>query len=133
MGRGQIAAALRGVPFFSHCSGRELAQIAAIGYEQRYEPGQELMHEGGEGESVLVILEGSSEVLQGGERVNVNGPGSIVGEIALITHSERTATVKALEPLRAFVVPGRAFRALLGRQPDLQHKVFTAFAGRVSA
>jgi CRP-like cAMP-binding protein len=133
MGRGQVGAALRAAPFFSHCSGRELAQIVALGYERSFAPGQELMVEGGEGESVLVLLEGSAEVVQDGERINVIGTGAIAGEIALLTHADRTATVRAIEPIRAFVVPGRSFRALLGRQPELQSKVFRALAERTSA
>jgi CRP-like cAMP-binding protein len=130
MGRGQVGTALRGAPFFSHCSRRELAQIVALGYETTFASGQELMVEGGEGESVVVVLEGSAEIARDGERINVIGPGALVGEIALLTHADRTATVRALEPLRAFVVPGRSFRALLGRQPELQGKVFRTLAER---
>jgi CRP/FNR family transcriptional regulator, cyclic AMP receptor protein len=60
----------------------------------------------------------------------MRGPGEFIGEIALLSHSPRTATVTAVTPVRTFVIPGRAFRALLGRQPKLQCKVLETLALR---
>jgi CRP-like cAMP-binding protein len=61
----------------------------------------------------------------------VRGPREFIGEIALLSHSPRTATVSAVTEVRTFVIPGRAFRTLLGRQPKLQCKVLEALAVRM--
>ena len=65
-----------------------------------------------------------------GGRVGPRRRGVAAGEIALLSHSPRTATVTAVAPVRTFVIPGRAFRALLGRRPKLQCKVLETLALR---
>jgi CRP-like cAMP-binding protein len=121
---------LRHVSLLSHCSKRELRDIAELGYEKSFTQGAALTHEGEPGESLFLILDGSIGVERDGETVMVRGPREFIGEIALLSHSPRTATVTAVTPVRTFVIPGRAFRALLGRQPKLQCKVLETLAVR---
>jgi CRP-like cAMP-binding protein len=122
--------ALRKVRLFSHCSPGELAGIAGIGYEKTFSAGARLIQEGQAGESLFVILDGSVEVSREGQLLEARGSADFVGEIALLSHAARTATVTAATPVRAFVIPGRAFRSLLGRQPELHVKVLEALAER---
>ena len=68
-----------------------------------------------------------------GEKVRTLGPGDFAGEIALIAHGPRTASVRTTTPVRSLVIPGRKFRALLGRQPDVQLMVLAAVAERAPA
>lgn len=131
LGRRRSADLLRPVKLFSHCSGRDLKEIARIGYEKAFSQGALLTREGEPGESLFVILEGSVAIQRGDDMVGMRGPSEFVGEIALVSHSRRTASVTAATPLRAFVIPGRAFRSLLGRQTELQRKVLEALAARV--
>jgi CRP-like cAMP-binding protein len=122
---------LKSVPLFSRCSGRQLADLAAISFEKEFPPGSELIREGDAGSSFFVLLEGAAEVETGGATVRTLGPGDFAGEIALIAHGPRTASVKTTSPVRSLVIPGRKFRALLGRQPDIQLAVLEALAERV--
>jgi CRP-like cAMP-binding protein len=122
---------LRNIALFSECSDRDLRDIARIGYEKSFSQGACLTREGDPGESLFVILEGSLGIQREGESVAMRGPSEFIGEIALLSHSSRTATVTALVPTKAFVIPGRAFRALLGRRPELQRKAIEALALRV--
>ena len=131
LGRLQRRAALRRVPLFAACSSRELGRIADIAGEDEYAPGQELTREGETGRAFYIVIDGEAEVLRGGERVETRGGGDFFGEIALLAHSPRTATIRAITPLRALVIPDRKFRALLGRQPGLQENVIEALAQRL--
>jgi CRP/FNR family transcriptional regulator, cyclic AMP receptor protein len=124
---------LRRVPLFARCSTRELADIAAISYEKEFSAGSELTLEGAVGGRFFVLIEGTAEVQVGGETVRTLGPGDFAGEIALIAHTPRTASVRATSLVRTLVIPGRKFRALLGRQPDVQLTVLAALAERVPA
>jgi CRP-like cAMP-binding protein len=128
--RGKPPAALRDIELFSHCSERELRDIARLGYSKSYSQGAQLTREGDPGESLFVITEGTIGIQREGDMVAMRGPSQFIGEIALLSHSTRTATVTALTPVKTFVIPGRAFRALLGRQPELQRKVIEALALR---
>ena len=47
------------------------------------------------------------------------GPGTLVGEISLIDHGPRTATVTAASPMQLLVVPGNRFAQLLEEVPGL--------------
>ena len=60
------------------------------------------MHQGEHGESAYIIEEGRVEIiiqhLNGSEQsVGTRGAGTIIGEMALVDHAPRTATVKAIE------------------------------------
>lgn len=122
---------LKRVPLFSRCSRRQLADIAAIAYEDDFPAGTELIREGESGGSFFVLLEGDAVVSVHGEKIGSVTAGDFVGEIALVAHSPRTASVVTTSPARALVVPGRKFRALLGRQPDVQLSVLEVLAERV--
>jgi CRP/FNR family transcriptional regulator, cyclic AMP receptor protein len=124
---------LKRVPLFARCSTRELADIAAISYEKEFSAGSELTLEGAAGGSFFMLIEGTAEVQVGGETVRTLGPGDFAGEIALIARTPRTASVRATSLVRTLVIPGRKFRALLGRQPDVQLTVLAALAERVPA
>ncbi len=95
LGRNQKVDLIASVPLFAHCSKRELEQIASVADEIDLSEGKELMREGALGREFFVILEGSAEVTRGGEAINTLGPGDFFGEIALISHGPRTATVTA--------------------------------------
>ena len=124
---------LKTVPLFARCSGSQLADIAAISYEEEFPPDTELIREGEPSGSFFVLLEGTAEVTVSGEKVRTLGPGDFAGEIALIAHGPRTASVRTTTPVRSLVIPGRKFRALLGRQPDVQLMVLAAVAERAPA
>jgi CRP-like cAMP-binding protein len=122
---------IRDLPLFAGCSNDEAASIAAVGHEEALEAGRELTREGSPGDSFYVLLEGSAEVVQDGGVVATLYPGDFFGEIALLGHSSRTATVRTTSAGRALVIPGRAFRALLGRQPNVQLRVLETLADRL--
>lgn len=125
------ARALGRVPLFARCSRRELAEIARIAGERQFRAGEELTREGEPGEFFYVLLEGAVDVYRGEEKIATMGQGDFIGEIALVGHSARTATVRTASPVRALVIHERAFRSLIGRQPDVQVKVLDALGERL--
>src|SRR5919201_6696877 len=112
--KGDTVETLRKVPLFAECSRGQLGAIAAAGSETDYPSGTELTHEGARGRDFLVLLEGNVAIVRHGEKVAERGAGEFFGEIALVAHGARTATVVATSPVRAFIIGDRAFRALLG-------------------
>jgi CRP/FNR family cyclic AMP-dependent transcriptional regulator len=131
LGRLGRARVIRSVPLFARCSRRELNNIAGIAVEKHFPKGEDMVREGDTGSSFYVVLDGEAEIRRGGQGIDMRGGGEFFGEIALVAHSPRTATVRARTPVHALVIDGREFRALLGRQPDLQLKVLEALAERV--
>jgi CRP-like cAMP-binding protein len=123
---------LRRAPLFANCSKRELAAISGIADEIDLKEGKELTRQGAPGREFFVLIEGTADVVRDGSKVNSLEGGDFFGEIALIHHSPRTATVKATSPVRALVITERSFKRLLDEQPEIQRKVLQALAERVA-
>jgi CRP/FNR family transcriptional regulator, cyclic AMP receptor protein len=123
---------LKAVPLFSRLSGKQLSAIASIADEVELKPGKQLTAEGARGREFFVLLDGSADVRRKGKKVNAMGPGDFLGEISLLTHVPRTATVTTNEATRALVIRGPEFRALMRRMPELQLKVLDALAQRLA-
>ena len=124
---------LKRVPLFEQCSKKDLQSIAQIADEIDLRAGKVLIEEGERGREFFVIVDGEVEVTRKGRSVAKLGPGSFVGEMALLSKIPRTATVTALTELDVLVITDRAFLDLLNRMPDLWLKVARALAERVGA
>ena len=120
------------VPLFGRLSKRELEQIASVADEIDLADGKELTREGEAGREFFVLLEGTADVIQGGEQVNSLGSGDFFGEIALISDGPRTATVTATSPVRALVVTARSFQRLVEQMPEIERNVLAAAAERLN-
>ena len=105
--------ALAKIGLFSASNRKELEHIAALVDEVDLAPGTELTHEGRVGAEVYIIQDGTATVTIGGETVATVGPGDVVGEMALLDHKPRSATVVADTPIHAFVLDERSFQRLL--------------------
>ena len=68
---------------------------------------------------------------QGGRVVATRGAGSYIGEIALLDHRPRTATVTAKTPIRIEVIGQREFAGLLVEVPELSQQLLGAMARRL--
>ena len=123
---------LKRVPLFSGCSRRDLAEIASIADEIDLPEGKELTREGAPGREFFVLIEGDASVKKGNRRINRLSGGDFFGEIALVNDRPRTATVTADTPVRALVITARNFKSLLQHSPQIQGKVLSALAARLS-
>lgn len=92
-------------PLFCRVDRGQLKLMALMAESRTFHEGETLMVQGEEGDSAYVILEGEAEVLVrvGGHDTPVArlGPRDIVGEMALLTETPRSATVRACGTLRA--------------------------------
>jgi CRP/FNR family cyclic AMP-dependent transcriptional regulator len=88
-----------------------------------YARGQALMHVGQVPREVLVLLSGRVKVsatTPAGRTVLLafRGPGDLVGELSALDDEPRSASIVALDPVDALVVPAEHFRAFLHERPD---------------
>ena len=77
-------------------------------------------------------LDGEADVTRGGKSVNRLGSGDFFGEIALVTHMPRTASVTAMDNVRVLVITERDFNSLLKRSPEISRGVAEALAERIA-
>ena len=80
---------------------------------------QTVFHQGDVGDNYFVIESGEAEVIGDGEVVATLGPGQGFGEIALLRRTRRTATVRAISPLRLKALrPDHFLPVVLGYTPS---------------
>lgn len=123
-------ALLRGVPALAGQADKELAQLAPLVDAVEFEAGQILMREGAAGGEAFLIVEGRAAVAIGGREVSSVGPGDLVGEMALLDHSPRSATVTATTRMRLLVMTPGAFASIL-RQPTAGWRMAAELAARL--
>ncbi len=118
---------------FSTCSKVELQKIRKAFTEISTPSGRLLCEEGSPGEEFFVILEGTADVIRNGRKVNTLGPGQFFGELALLDHKPRSATIRSATEMTLLVLEQRQFTGLLAEIPGLTKKLLQAVAGRLRA
>jgi CRP-like cAMP-binding protein len=122
---------LASVPLFSACSKKELQAVAKASDEVDLPAGKVLCEQGTIGREAFILVEGSADVRRNNRKVASIGPGACVGELSLLDHGPRTATVTAATDLRVLVLGAREFAALLNEVPTITHKLMRALASLV--
>ena len=93
--------------------------------------GQPVFKAGDQGESMYVVMEGEVEILDGSTILETAGPGSIVGELALIDDSPRSASVVAKRDSRLVGVDRRRFEFMVAETPFFALAVMKVLADRL--
>jgi CRP-like cAMP-binding protein len=122
---------LKNVPLFSGLDRRELDEIAATMRERQVAAGDVVLEQGAGGAGFFVVAEGEAEVTVDGTPVRTIGPGDYFGEIALLTGSDRTATVTALTPMRCYGMTSWDFKPLVESNSGIAWKLLTAMAQKL--
>jgi CRP-like cAMP-binding protein len=120
------------VPLFEGLSKKELRLISQLATELDEPAGTVLIEEGKLGHEFIVLVEGEIEVTRDGRTLGHHGPGTYVGEIALLEHRPRTATVVATTPVKLEVIGQREFAGLLEEVPGLSEQVSATAARRLA-
>lgn len=98
---------IRGDPLFAPLSLATVEHLAGALAPVAFADGDWVMREGEPGTDYVLIDTGNTEVSQEGRVVRTHGPGTGVGEIALMREVPRTASIRAVGPVTAFSL-GRA-------------------------
>jgi CRP-like cAMP-binding protein len=124
---------LKEVAFFEGFTDDELRRVAELADEIDAEPGAELTDQGRPGQEAFVILEGTAGVHINGEQKAEVGPGEIIGEMALIDHHPRIATVRANTKMTLLAFDSVKFRRLLDEMPKAQIRIMEKLVQRLRA
>jgi CRP-like cAMP-binding protein len=123
---------LQRVPLFSGLERKELESIAASMRERTFPAGRRVTEEGAGGVGFFVVEDGQAEVTVGGQPRGTIGPGDYFGEIALLTGSDRTATITATSDLRCYGMTPWDFRPLVDGNPEIAWKLLQSMAEKLS-
>jgi len=112
---GESVALLQRVAMLAPLPLATITQLAAKASDEVCLQSAEVIREGTTGDDFYVIVGGQAEVLVDGNRMRLLGPADCFGEIAALTGSLRTSTVRAETQLRLLRFSGAHFlRAVTG-------------------
>jgi CRP/FNR family transcriptional regulator, cyclic AMP receptor protein len=127
------ASKLKGVSFFEGFTDDELDRVAELADDVEAEAGALLVDQGRVGQECYVIVDGQAGVFVGDEHIATVGPGSMVGEMALVEHRPRNASVVAETPMRLLAFDTSHFKTLLQEMPKAHDRVMETLAARLQA
>jgi CRP-like cAMP-binding protein len=96
-----------------------------------YAAGQYVFRAGDSGETMYIVTEGEVEILDGKLILEIAGPGSMVGELALIDDEPRSASVMAKTDCKLVPVDRKRFQYMVQETPFFGLAVMKVLADRL--
>ncbi len=133
--RPTVKEALQQTELFHPLSEEDIDLLSASAREEFYHPGDMIIREGVQENSLFIITSGVVEVLRkdrGGRerRVERLGAGEFIGEMALLTGQPRSASARALVSAAVIVVPKEGIEPILSRNPALSDQIAAVMVQR---
>ena len=129
---------LKNLLFFSYLSQEQMEKIMTYIEPIELNPGEILFEEGEDGDYVCFIISGSLEILKMTTWQNLTTvittlyEGSCIGEMALIDHSPRSATIRACEKTKLAILTQKAFDVMVESEPKLGVNILKGVAQTIS-
>lgn len=131
--------ALAKVDLFSGLEKKDLRLLARACQERKYPAGTTLISQGDSGVGLYMIISGRVRITQAvdPDKAEVvlaeEGPGSVLGEMALLDQMPRSATITAIEDVTALLLPVWEFRTTLQQHPDIAIALLAVLSRRLRA
>lgn len=122
---------LKSCRLFEGLSDKELKAVTADLRELEQPAGRQLAVRGAEGVGFMVILDGEVEVTTAAGRQRTLGPGDYFGEMALLDHQARSATVVAKTNVRLAGIPEWSFKSFLTSHPAVMYRLLETMSARL--
>ena len=102
-------------------------------FEKTFDPGAIICNEGDDNGELYVLLEGSVEVIKGGQVIaRENRRGIYLGEMSLLLGNPRCATLRADAECRFYVVPQERVYQFFNRSPEMALNLARGLARRLT-
>lgn len=133
----QEAELLRKVPMFSKMESSKLKLLAFTSESLAFDDGESLCRAGDLADCAYVIMSGEVEILgetpDGAEVIfGVRGANELIGEMAVVTNSPRSASVRALGEVMAMRIMDEALLKLLSENPEIALDVMRQLSERLA-
>ncbi len=112
---------LRRVTLFADLPEADLEALYRRAEPVTLEAGEWLIHEGDMGDALFAVLEGAIEITKQSDKHEVvlatRGPGEVIGEMALLDQTPRTASARTTQTTRVLKIGKEAFKQVLAASP----------------
>lgn len=127
---------LRAVPLFAGFGSEELRLLAFSAEEKTLKDGEALFRAGDRADGGYVVASGRVDLTEerdslGPRVVAALGPGSLIGEMALIVETQRPTGAVANQGTRVMLIRRAAFKRVLSEYPDIARRLHGVISGRI--
>jgi CRP-like cAMP-binding protein len=126
-----IIDSLEALPILRGCPRRELEIVNSHTTKVKVLAGSILCRQGVYGDEAFIIVDGEAEVSVGGTSIARLGVGAVVGEMALLEHGFRSATVTAVTPMTVLAMSARDFNSIVGSAPRVTERLLVTLSERL--
>jgi CRP/FNR family transcriptional regulator, cyclic AMP receptor protein len=124
------------VPLFAGLSEPELQKIARVAVPRNYPGGTIILREGDPGDTCYVLERGQARVTRqhaDGRTITLTNvsTGEIFGELAMFGGEVRSATVEAVDDVRAVAILAGDLKRLLNEHPEIAVKLLSALGEKL--
>jgi CRP-like cAMP-binding protein len=133
--RDELIAAMKRLPIFGPLTPDEVEKLAYEGRRSSYGAGQEIFHQDEEGRSLFIVEAGRLAVISRGQdgverQISVLEPGSLFGEMAVLTGSPRGVTVRATGFVEVLEITREDLLPLMRARPELVQRIAELMTSR---
>jgi cAMP-dependent protein kinase regulator len=122
---------LKEIEPFAGLSAAERRMLARVVDEFSAPVGSTLVSQGEYGYELMVIEEGTVEILRNGEQIDAMGPGDFFGELAVLDDGgQRNASIVATSPVRIVTLTAHYMRVVRERMPQIGEQIDRVIADR---
>lgn len=127
---------LRKLPFFQGFEPDALKHVSRLFVSEKFEAGVQVVEQGARGDKFYLIARGKVEVIVGAaaeerKKVAVLEDGDHFGEIALMRHIPRTASVVTVTPCLLLSLSYEHFNPILAKYPSIRETLEAALQARM--
>jgi putative ABC transport system ATP-binding protein len=130
----RICLFLQKVPLFSGLTPARLVEVAENMKEEAHPPGTYLIRQGEVGDKFYLIKKGNVEVyVHDGTTTHLTatlGPGEVFGEVALLEHKPRNATVITKDDVEVYTLDKQGFHQALAASEPMREELIKVFCQR---
>ncbi len=130
VGDERLLDAFRRTEIFRSLSEEEARQLVKRVHVRVFAPGEVVVRQMEEGDSLFIVMLGDLEVSIDGGRVGALSAGTIFGEMSLLTGEKRKATVTALTEVHLVEISKEDISPVIKANPDLLDKLSAILAQR---
>ena len=113
--------------------GTTALRMLAIGSEQRdFARGDLLFSEGDDADAGFIVQRGAFRIEDGGGAEIIAGPGTLIGELALVVAMQRPSTAVAIEHSSVIRIARSLFQRVLESDPAAARRLRDELANRTS-
>ncbi|KAM9356418.1 cGMP-dependent protein kinase 2 [Pholidichthys leucotaenia] len=122
-----IVKAIQKNDFLSRLDDEQIAMMVDLLMVSDFKPGEDIIKEGSEGDSMYIVAGGELTVTQAGRNLRNLTSGDVFGELAILYNCKRTATVKAKTAVHLWFMERHTYRTIITNKSKKRREELMGF------